>query len=148
VRLFSAMDRQIALAFVQDYPTPATASRVRAARIQRFLTRHGYSGRTPAQTLAQRMRDNLLAASEGTVAGKAFSATTFARLLALLNEQLSDFDDAIAAALTERPDAPIFASFPGGGPVLSAVLLAEIGEDRDRFPTAEITRRCGPTSGA
>lgn len=138
VRLFSSMDRQIALAFVQDYPTPAIASRVRTARMQGFLTRHGYSGRTPAQTLAQRMRENLLSASDGTVAGKAFSATTFARLLALLNEQLSDYDDAIAATLAEHPDAPIFASFPGVGPVLSAVLLAEIGEDRDRFPTPEV----------
>jgi transposase len=138
VRLFSSMDRQIALAFVQDYPTPAIASRVRTARMQGFLTRHGYSGRTPAQTLARRMRDNLLSGSDGTVAGKAFSATTFARLLALLNEQLSDYDDAIAATLAEHPDAPIFTSFPGVGPVLSAVLLAEIGEDRDRFPTPKI----------
>jgi transposase len=141
VRLFSSMDRQIALAFVQDYPTPAIASRVRTTRMQGFLTRHGYSGRTPAQTLAQRMRDNLLSASDGTVAGKAFSATTFARLLGLLNEQLSDYDDAIAATLAEHPDAPIFASFPGVGPVLSAVLLAEIGEDRDR---SRPQRSCSP----
>jgi hypothetical protein len=34
VRLFSSMDRQIALAFVQDYPTAAIASRVRTARMQ------------------------------------------------------------------------------------------------------------------
>lgn len=33
-----------------------------------------------------------------------------------------------------HPDAPIFASFPGAGPVIAANLLAEIGEDRDRFP--------------
>lgn len=138
VRLFSSMDRQIALKFVQDYPTPAIASRVRAARMQGFLTRHGYSGRTPAQTLAQRMRDNLLTGAEGTVAGKSFSAQTFARLLELLNEQLAAYDDAIASALAEHPDAPIFTSFPGVGPVLSAVLLAEIGEDRDRFPRPEI----------
>lgn len=53
VRLFSSMDRQNALGFVEDYPTPAIASRVRTARMQGFLTRHGDSGRTPAQTLAQ-----------------------------------------------------------------------------------------------
>lgn len=137
-RLFSSMDRQIALAFVRDYPTPAIASRVRTARMQGFLTRHSYSGRTPAQTLATRMRANLLAGAEGTVAGKAFSAQTFAKLLELLNEQLSDYDDAIASTLAEHPDARIFTSFPGVGPVLAAVLLAEIGEDRGRFPNPQV----------
>lgn len=138
VRLFSSMDRQIALSFVLDYPTPAVASRVKTARMAGFCKRHGYTGRVPAQTLAERMRTHLLTASTGTVAGKSFSAQSFARLLALLNEQLSDYDDAIAAAVTDHPDAAIFASFPGVGPVLTGVLLAEIGEDRDRFPRPEV----------
>lgn len=137
-RLFSSIDRQITLSFVLDYPTPAAASRLRAARIGGFCKRNGYTGRVPAQVLAERLRTNLLSASEGTVAGKAFSAQTFARLLQLLNEQLSDYDDAIAAAVAEHPDTPIFSSFPGVGPVLTGVLLAEIGEDRARFPTADI----------
>jgi transposase len=134
-RLFSSVDRQITLSFVLDYPTPATASRLRAARIGGFCKRNAYTGRVPAQVLAERLRANLMTASAGTVAGKAFSAQTFARLLQLLNEQLSDYDDAISSALAEHPDAPIFASFPGVGPILTGVLLAEIGEDRARFPT-------------
>ncbi|MGD9525719.1 MAG: hypothetical protein AB7L91_16380 [Dehalococcoidia bacterium] len=31
----------------------------------------------------------------------------------LLNSQLAEYDDAIAAAVAEHPDTPIFASFPG-----------------------------------
>jgi transposase len=138
VRLFSSVDRQITLSFITDYPTPAVASRVKTTRMSGFLTRHHYTGRVPAQILAERMRANLLSASPGTVAGKSFSAQSFTRLLQLLNTQLADYDDAIAAAVTEHPDAPIFASFPGVGPVLTAVLLAEIGEDRTRFPTAAV----------
>ncbi|MGH3462524.1 MAG: IS110 family transposase [Kribbellaceae bacterium] len=133
-RLFSSVDRQITLSFVQDYPTPAVAARVKAARMAGFLARHHYTGRVPAQVLAERMRANLLTASPGTVAGKSFSAQTFSRLLQLLNTQLAEFDDAIAAAVADHPDAPIFASFPGVGPVTTAVLLAEIGEDRQRYP--------------
>ncbi len=75
------------------------------------------------------------------MAGKSFSAQSFARLLQVLNEQLSDFDDAIASAVAEHPDSPIFASFPGIGPVLTAVLLAELGEDRARFPTRHLVVR-------
>jgi transposase len=137
-RLFSSVDRQITLAFIADYPTPAAASRLRTARISGFCKRNSYTGRVPAQLLAERLRANLLSASPGTVAGKSFSAQTFARLLGVLNEQLADFDDAIASAVGEHPDAPIFASFPGVGPVLTAVLLAEIGEDRGRFPRPEV----------
>ena len=134
VRLFSSVDRQITLSFVLDYPTPATASRVKTTRMQGFLTRHHYTGRVPAQVLAERMRANLLSGAAGTVAGKSFSAQSFARLLDLLNTQLAEYDDAIAAAVAEHCDAVIFGSFPGVGPVLTGVLLAEIGEDRRRFP--------------
>ena len=134
VRLFSSVDRQITLSFVLDYPTPAVASRVKTHRMSGFLTRHHYTGRVPAQVLAERMRAHLLSGAPGTVAGKSFSAQTFTRLLQLLNTQLAEYDDAIAAAVTEHPDAKIFASFPGVGPVLTGVLLAEIGEDRARFP--------------
>jgi transposase len=134
VRLFSSVDRQITLSFVLDYPTPAVASRVKTTRMAGFLARHHYTGRVPAQVLAERMRANLLTASLGTVAGKSFSAQSFARLLQLLNTQLAEFDDAIASAIADHPDTAIFASFPGVGPVTTAVLLAEIGEDRQRYP--------------
>ena len=133
-RLFSSVDRQITLSFVLDYPTPATASRVKATRMSGFLTRHHYTGRTSGQVLAERMRANLLTGSAGTVAGKSFSAQSYARLLGLLNSQLAEYDDAIASAVSEHPDAAVFASFPGVGPVLTGILLAEIGEDRGRYP--------------
>lgn len=84
------------------------------------------------------MRSNLLTSSPGTVAGKSFSAQSFTRLLQLLHSQLGEYDDAIAAAVAEHPDAHIFTSFPGVGPVTTAVLLAEIGEDRERFPRPEV----------
>jgi transposase IS116/IS110/IS902 family protein len=138
VRLFSSVDRQITLSFVLDYPTPATASRVKTTRMQGFLTRHHYTGRVPARLLAERMRANLLTGAPGTVAGKSFSAQSFTRLLELLNCQLADYDDAIATAVAEHPDAAVFASFPGVAAVLTGVLLAEIGEDRHRFPEPAI----------
>jgi transposase len=138
VRLFSSVDRQITLSFVLDYPTPAVAGRIKTTRMAGFLARHHYTGRVPAQVLAERMRANLLTGSPGTVAGKSFSAQSFTRLLQLLNGQLAEYDDAIAAAVAEHPDAHIFASFPGVGPVTTAVLLAEIGEDRSRYPRPEV----------
>jgi len=74
LHLFSSLDRDITLAFIRDYPTPAEAARVGPARMDRFCRRHGYSGRTDPQVLLDRMHPHLLAAAPGTVAGKAFTA--------------------------------------------------------------------------
>lgn len=137
-RLFSSVDRQITLAFIDEYPTPASASRLRATRVGGFCRRHSYTGRVAPEVLADRLRSNLLTGAPGTVAGKSVSARSFARILSLLNNQLAEFDEAIAATVSEHPDAHIFASFPGVGPVLTGVLLAEIGEDRTRFPSAQV----------
>lgn len=44
----------------------------------------------------------------------------------------------IQGRLAEHPDAVIFLSFPGMGEVTAATMLAEMGEDRSRFPTADV----------
>jgi transposase len=137
-RLFSSIDRQITLAFIGDYPTPQAAAVVGTQRMARFLARNHYTGRVKPTVLVERLRANLLTGAPGTVAGKAHSALVFAELLGLLNQQLADYDEAIALAVGRHPDTPIFASFPGVGPIGTAVLLAEIGEDRAHYPTVEI----------
>src|SRR5688572_1478642 len=42
LHLFSSLDRDIALAFLRDYPTPAHAGRIGSARMAAFCARHGY----------------------------------------------------------------------------------------------------------
>jgi transposase len=103
-----------------------------------FCRRQSYRGRVDPAILAQRLKDNLLSGAEGTVAGKAHSAQVFAELLGLLNRQLADYDDALDCVLVKHPDAQIFRSFPGVGPLTAATLLAEIGEDRDHYPAVGV----------
>jgi transposase len=136
VRLFSSVDRAITLSFVRDYPNPAAAEKIGEARMQRFLDRHGYTGRVPAETLVERLRTRLMAAGPGATAGHSWSALRLVDHLELLNRQIKDFDEHIDEVFWTHPDAALFASFPGAGPVTASMLLAEIGEDRDRFPTA------------
>jgi transposase len=155
-RLFSSVDRQIAIAFVRDYPTPGQAARVGVARMRRFLARHSYRGRVPAEELVSRLRANLLAAAPGTIAGKRRSALAFTDLLELLNAKRDELDRAVASALAAHEDAALYLSFPGVSTLTAASLLAEIGEDRDRFPKpalllaeaglAPVTRRSGQST--
>lgn len=154
-RLFSRLDRKVALSFARDYPTPARAAQVGERRMARFLARNGYTGRVAPAVLAERLHANLLAAAPGTVAGKSFAARHHADLLEQLTRTREAYDERIARLLAEHPDGELFRSFPGVGPVLAAILLAEIGEDRARFPEAAmllaeaglapVTRQSGKT---
>jgi transposase len=74
-------------------------------------------------------------------------------LLEQVGRVLDDYETAIAGVLGRHPDAALFASFPGTGLITTATLLAEIGEDRSRFPSpgsllaeaglAPVTRQSG-----
>jgi transposase len=155
LHLFSTLDREITLDFVGDYPTPEQATRVGAARMEGFCRRHGYSGRTDPAVLVERLRPHLPTASEGTVAGKAFSAQLFTEQLRMLNTHLRAYNKRLDELLDQHPDTPIFTSFPGIGPVVAATLISEMGEDRTRFPApgallaeaglAPVTRASGRT---
>ncbi|MFE0028828.1 IS110 family transposase [Amycolatopsis sp. NPDC059021] len=155
LHLFSTLDRDITLDFVTDYPTPEQAARVGIARMDGFCRRHGYSGRTEPAVLVDRLRPHLLSASEGTVAGKAFSAQLFADQLRMLNTHLRAYNKRLDELLAQHPDTKIFTSFPGIGPVIAATLMTEMGEDRTRFPApgallaetglAPVTRASGRT---
>jgi transposase len=138
LHLFSSLDRDISLAFLRDYPTPAQAGRVGTGRMAGFCARHGYSGRTEPEVLIDRLRANLLSASAGTTAGKAFSAMLFVDQLELLNTQIRAITKRTRQQLAAHPDAHIFLSFPGMGDITAATMLAEMGEDRSRFPTADV----------
>jgi hypothetical protein len=135
LHLFSSLDRDISLAFLRDYPTPEQARRVGPERMKAFTGRHGYSGRTRPEVLVERLRAHLLAAAPGTVAGKELTAVLFAEQLALLNDHVRILNKRVDKLLATHPDAPIFLSFPCMGRSCAAMLLAEMGEDRDRFPT-------------
>lgn len=137
-RLFSSIDRDITLAFVRTYSSAEQAGRVGDVRMDRFLRRHSYRGRVPADLLVRRLRANLLSGSEGTTSAKRHAALGQTDLLELLNRQLREFDRAIQTVLARHPDEVVFRSFPGVGTILSAMLLAEVGEDRARYPTVDI----------
>lgn len=134
VALFSSVDRDASLAFLRDYPTPQAASRIGQARMASFCRRIGYSGRVPPERLVERLRAHLLSGSTGSVAGHSYAALGLAERLALLNTQLKAVNKQIVAVFEQHPDAEVFASFPATGNVIRAELLAEIGEDRGRFP--------------
>lgn len=138
LHLFSELDRDISVEFIRSYPTPDQVRHVKAGRMASFCARHHYSGRTDPQVLVDRLTPHLLSASDGTTAGKSFAATLFAEELRMHTDHLRAFDRKIDQLLQAHPDAPIFLSFPGIGPVVAATLISEMGDDRNRYPQAAV----------
>ena len=137
VGLFADIDSDISLRFLERFPTQERAAWLSVKRWAAWLSSVGYCGRTQPETLHTRLRD----APAGTTgpAGDTAAAVTaaFVAVLRTLTAQIEALAARIAEQLQLHPDAPIFTSLPRSGCVRAARLLAEIGDARGRFPTAD-----------
>ena len=139
-RIFADVDSPIGLAFCERYPSPADARGLGEKRLQAFLARHAYSGRRPAAQLLERLRSAPVAAV-GDLEADARRATVLALVAALkpIVEQTSQLTSQIRGAIRDHPDGEIFLSFfrDPKSVVCAAGLLAEIGDNRHRYPTRD-----------
>ncbi|MGH7264905.1 MAG: IS110 family transposase [Candidatus Rokuibacteriota bacterium] len=136
--IFADVDSPIALAFLTRYPTPQSAERLGERRLAQFLRRHAYSGRRPAAELLARLRTAPVSRTrdaETEASGELVQA--LGAVLTPLVTQIQQLSAAIAAALDQHPDGPLLQSLPRSGQVNAAQILAELGDDRARFPTPE-----------
>lgn len=137
VGLFRDIDSPISLAFLTRFPTTEKAAWLSPKRLAAWLSSVGYCGRTDPAVL----HAHLAAAPAGVNATNAEdgAAITNAYLAVLtsLRAQIENLAQRISEQLDLHPDAAIFTSLPRSGRVRAARLLAEIGDARGRFPTAD-----------
>ncbi|MET9896061.1 IS110 family transposase [Streptomyces sp. NPDC006465] len=119
-------------------PTPARAARLTRTQLQAALKR---AGRTRGiESDAERLRESLRSDSprQALLVEDALGKQMLALLVQL--EAACTAVDGLAKAVEEafpqHPDAEILLSFPGLGIQLGARVLAEIGDDRQRFADA------------
>jgi transposase len=136
--LFAAIDSPIALAFLTRYPTAHSAARLGEHRLAQFLTQHGYCGRRSAADLLARLRaapPSPLAEVEAEASGELVRSLVL--VLTPLVTQIQQLGAAIAAALAHHPAARIVQALPRSGTITAAQILAELGDDRARFTSAD-----------
>jgi transposase len=140
VEIFSDLDSPIALAFLQRYPSPGDARGLGEKRLAQWLARHHYCGRRRSSELLERLR-NAPSGRAGELEGDARRGIVLALIAALrpIVEQIRLLTSEIAHAVHAHPDGPIFLSLfrDPKSVVCAATLLAEIGDCRARYPTAE-----------
>jgi transposase len=138
--VFADLDSPISLAFLQRYPSPVDARGLGAKRLAQFLARHHYSGRRPVGELLDKLRA-APAGRAGELEAEARRGIVLALVAALkpLVEQIRLLTSEIAHAVRAHPDGHIFLSLfrDPKSVVCAATLLAEIGDCRNRYPSAE-----------
>jgi transposase len=137
VGLFAALDSPISLTFLTRFPSAQRARWLSEKRLAAWLTSVGYCGRQSAPDLMAHLR--AAPAGMNGAAAEAAQAVTeqLVVLLRTLRERIDVLDERIGEALELHADAHIFRSLPRAGTVRAALLLAEIGDARGRFPTEE-----------
>jgi hypothetical protein len=138
LRLFSHMDSEILLAFLERYPSPVDARGLGIVRMQAFLKRERYSGRQKPEALLAKLRS----APEGRVGELELTARrqlvlTYVAMVRTLNGQVKGLELDIRTAVRAHPDGPLFLSlFKQAHSVIPAAeLLAEIGDAALAIPT-------------
>ncbi len=139
-RVFADIDSPIALAFLERYPSPGDARGLGEKRLEGFLARNGYCGRRSAAELLERLRA-APAGRAGELEAEARRGAVLGLVAALrpIVDQIRELTSQIAGAIRAHPDGKVFLPlFKDPKSVVTAArLVAEIGDDRSRYPSCD-----------
>ena len=136
--IFADIASPIGLAFLRRYPSASAGAKITEATLSRFCTSQHYSGRRSAAELLGRLRSAAVGragAQTNDAAGQL--VRSMVAVLQPLVEQITDLTRSIERFVESLPDGQIVMSFPRAGRVCAAQILAELGDVRERFPSAD-----------
>lgn len=136
--IFADVDSPIALDFLDRYPTPQSAVALGEKRMAAFMARHAYCGRRSAAELLVRLRAAPhSAAGELEAEAKGECVRALVAVLRPLVAQIGVLTAAVEHAVEAHADAQVVTPLFRSGRVCAAQLLAELGDDRGRFVSAD-----------
>ncbi|MDH6223015.1 IS110 family transposase [Streptomyces pseudovenezuelae] len=135
--VFANLDSDIAVAFLERYPTPAKAAKLTAGRLEAWCKRRGYSGKKPGSVLIERLRAAPEAASRLGEAVVEQLVLVQVQLVQGIRATIRTLDKAITEAAEAHPYAPLFATMPRIGKVSLGQVIGEIGPILERAQTCE-----------
>jgi transposase len=137
VRWLGELTSVLAGDFVDRWPTLPELQRARPKTLRDFFYQHNCRDQ---EWIEQRLKEipRAVVATEdaAVVEGSVAMVKALVAVLAVLRTHIAEFDRQIAAALAVHPDVGIVRSLPGAGPVMEPRLIAAMGTQRDRFPSA------------
>jgi transposase len=136
-QVFSRLASEIALAFLDAYPTPQAAARLGEARLAAFCRRHSYRGGRSSAELLARLRSAPTPPFGLTPETLTELVRAQVRLLRTLLGTIAELDRALGAGLLGHAKAKLLAPMPRIGEVNLAQLVAEVGPILERVDDAE-----------
>jgi transposase len=134
---FPNLTHRAALTILTAVPSPARAAQLTVKKTVALLRRCGRGDRAG---LAERIVHNLTAATlrQPPAVEQAFATATVGLVstIAAMETVIAALEAAMSAEFNRHPQAELLRGTPGLGPILAARVLAEIGDDPDRFATA------------
>ncbi|GII97546.1 IS110 family transposase [Sinosporangium siamense] len=144
---FGDLDATDALTLLAKAPTPRAAARLTLAQISAALKKaRRRNVQDKASAIQAELRAEHLGQPEIVTAAYASSVQALIAVLTVLNEQIKTLQGQVEAHFGAHPAAEIILSQPGLGQVLGARVLAEFGDDPDRYASAKARRNYAGTS--
>jgi transposase len=134
VGLFAEIDSPISLTFLTRFPSAERATWLSDKRMAAWLAGVGYCGRQSSGHLMEHLRAAPAGLSGPAGAACATVTDQLVATLIGLRAHIDTLDERIAETLALHHDAAVFTSLPRAGTNRAALLLAEIGDCRARFP--------------
>jgi hypothetical protein len=128
-----------ALAVLAAAPSPEQGRRLSQARIETLLRRAGRQRNitSTAAKIRTALGTEQLSARPGVVPAYAASASALIAVLTTMVAQTEVLAGQVEQGFGQHPDAEIYRSQPGLGVILGARVLAEFGDDPDRYADAK-----------
>lgn len=144
---FDDLDAADTLELLAKAPTPAKAARLTTAQISAALKRARRRNiAEKAQVIQAALRAEHLGQPDVVTAAYAASLQALIAVLTVLDTQVKTLQGQVEAYFGQHPAAEIILSQPGLGPILGARVLAEFGDDPDRYATAKARKNYAGTS--
>lgn len=144
---FEDLDATDTLELLAKAPDPASAARLSTAQISAALKRARRRDiAVKSATIQAVLRGEHLGQPAVVTAAYAASVRALVAVLGTLNEQVKILQGEVEAHFGEHPDAEIMLSQPGLGPILGARVLAEFGDEHQRYASAKARKNYAGTS--
>jgi hypothetical protein len=144
---FEDLDAPDTLELLGKAPDPARAARLTRAQVSAALKRARRRGITDkASAILTALRSEQLGQPAVLAAAYAATVRSLIAVTATLNEQVKLLEGQVGEHFGRHPDAEVYLSQPGLGPVPGARVLAEFGDDPRRYADGKARRNYAATS--
>lgn len=156
IGMFSDLACPWALDFLSEYPTLKQARAVNTEDLRAFLKKHRHpQWRSKAEGIQTSLQAPHVQVPDYVSRARSRHMVHLAKQLKTVVDDLKAYEKEIERLLKSHPDGALFLSLPGAGATLAAKLLAEVGDNRERYKnanslqceagTAPVTKKSGKT---